>query len=183
MGGPRRRDMVSPVQPAPPIPFDRTFDALYGLEVTERSDGLIRGRVALRDALRQPAGLLHGGVIASMAEALASLATWLAVQGEGRTAQGLSNHTSFLRPVLDGSVHAVARARHRGRSTWVWEVEFFDDAERLCALSRMTIAVREGREPAPSEVRQEVSQSVEPSDRPDAPPPHRPGAGHVDHPR
>ena len=131
------------VEPATAIPFERTFDALYGLEVTERSDGLIRGRVAVSDAVRQPAGLLHGGVIASMAEALTSLATWLAVAPGGGSAQGLSNHTSFLRPVLDGHVHAVGRARHRGHTTWVWEVEFFDDADRLCALSRMTIAVRE----------------------------------------
>ncbi len=139
----RPADIVSGVDPAAPIPFERTFDALYGLEVTERSDGLIRARVAITDAVRQPGGLVHGGVIASMAEAMASLATWLAVQPEGRSAQGMSNQTSFLRPILDGHVHAVGHVRHRGRTTWVWEVEFFDDAERLCALSRMTIAVRE----------------------------------------
>ena len=39
--------------------------------------------------------------------------------------------------------HAVARRRHRGRTTWVWEVEITDDEQRLCALVRMTIAVRE----------------------------------------
>jgi uncharacterized protein (TIGR00369 family) len=54
----------------------------------------------------------------------------------------LSNQTSFLRPILEGTVHATARARHRGRTTWVWEVEITDDQERLCALVRMTIAVR-----------------------------------------
>ncbi|MDX6661298.1 MAG: hypothetical protein QOJ55_2120, partial [Solirubrobacteraceae bacterium] len=37
----------------------------------------------------------------------------------------------------------TARPRHRGRTTGVWEVDFHDDAERLCALSRMTIAVRD----------------------------------------
>ena len=57
-------------------------------------------------------------------------------------AQGLSNQTSFLRPILDGTVHAVAHRRHKGRTTWVWEVEITDDQDRLCALVRMTIAVR-----------------------------------------
>ncbi len=33
---------------------------------------------------KQPAGLVHGGVYASMAEAMASVATWLAVQKEGK---------------------------------------------------------------------------------------------------
>jgi uncharacterized protein (TIGR00369 family) len=54
----------------------------------------------------------------------------------------MSNQTSFLRPIFDGHIHAVARARHKGRTTWVWEVEFTDDEDRLCALTRMTIAVR-----------------------------------------
>jgi uncharacterized protein (TIGR00369 family) len=96
----------------------------------------------VRDHHRQPAGLVHGGVLASMAEAMTSLATWLAVHEGGQSAQGLSNQTSFLRPILGGTVHAVARRRHRGRTTWVWEVEVTDDQGRLCALVRMTIAVR-----------------------------------------
>ncbi len=57
-------------------------------------------------------------------------------------AVGSSNHTSFLRPVTEGVIHAEARRRHRGRTTWVWEVEITDDEGRLCALVRMTIAVR-----------------------------------------
>ena len=73
------------------------------------------------------------------------MATWYAVQDLGLTAQGLSNQTSFLRPIFDGTIHAVARRRHRGRTTWVWEVEITDDEDRLCALVRMTIAVREAR--------------------------------------
>jgi 1,4-dihydroxy-2-naphthoyl-CoA hydrolase len=118
------------------------FDALYGLEVLTVSDEEITARVAVRDELKQPAGLVHGGVFASIAEAITSMATWLAVQGDGRTAQGLSNQTSFLRPILDGTIHACARRRHRGRTTWVWEVDITDDEDRLCALVRMTIAVR-----------------------------------------
>jgi 1,4-dihydroxy-2-naphthoyl-CoA hydrolase len=118
------------------------FDALYGLEVLAVSDEEVTARVAVRDELKQPAGLVHGGVFASIAEAITSMATWLAVQGDGRTAQGLSNQTSFLRPILDGTIHACARRRHRGRTTWVWEVDITDDEDRLCALVRMTIAIR-----------------------------------------
>jgi 1,4-dihydroxy-2-naphthoyl-CoA hydrolase len=133
----------------PPVgtPFDSFpepvgFDRLYGLELVSANDEEIRARVAVRDELRQPAGLVHGGVFASIAESITSMATWAAVHGEGRTAQGLSNQTSFVRPIVDGTIHAVARRRHRGRTTWVWEVDITDDAGRLCALVRMTIAVR-----------------------------------------
>ena len=55
---------------------------------------------------------------------------------------GQANDTAFLRPITDGYVNARATPRHRGRTTWVWDVEVTDDEGRPCALSRMTIAVR-----------------------------------------
>jgi uncharacterized protein (TIGR00369 family) len=122
------------------------FDRLSGLEVVSLSDGDVRARVQLRDELKQPMGLLHGGVYASIAESLASLATALGVLERGEVAMGLSNSTSFLRPVTEGAVHAHATRQHKGRTTWVWDVRFSDDAGHLCALTRMTIAVR----PAPA---------------------------------
>jgi uncharacterized protein (TIGR00369 family) len=118
------------------------FDKLYGLQVVSWSDETARGTLLLRDEVKQPAGLLHGGVYASMAEALASLATALTVYDDGKTAVGQSNSTNFMRPISEGSVHALARRLHRGRTTWVWDVEFRDDEGRLCAVTRMTVAVR-----------------------------------------
>jgi 1,4-dihydroxy-2-naphthoyl-CoA hydrolase len=123
----------------------RGFDRLYGLELLACSDTEVRAQATVRDELKQPAGLVHGGVYASMAEAMASLATALGVAESGNTAMGLSNMTSFLRPITAGTVHARATRIHRGRSTWVWDVRFSDDADHTCAVTRMTIAVR----PAP----------------------------------
>jgi 1,4-dihydroxy-2-naphthoyl-CoA hydrolase len=119
------------------------FDALYGLELLAMDDESVSAQVAVRDELLQPAGLVHGGVFASIAESICSIATWRAVQADGRSAQGLSNQTSFLRPITGGTIHATAKRRHRGRTTWVWEVDITDDEGRLCALVRMTVAVRE----------------------------------------
>jgi 1,4-dihydroxy-2-naphthoyl-CoA hydrolase len=119
------------------------FDGLYGLELLELSDTRVRGRVAVRAELKQPQGLVHGGVYAAIAESLASLGTARGVLGDGKVAMGLSNQTSFLRPITGGTVHAAARRRHAGRTTWVWDVEMHDDQGRLCVLSRMTIAVRD----------------------------------------
>jgi len=115
------------------------FDRLYGLEFEELSDELVRGRVALTDDLRQPFGLAHGGLFTSIAESLASFGTAMHVEG---LAMGQANSTSFLRPITSGTVHGIARRRHRGRTTWLWDVEILDDDGRLCALTRMTIAVR-----------------------------------------
>jgi len=120
----------------------RGFDRLYGLELLSVSDTEVTARVAVREELKQPAGLVHGGVYASIAESMASLATHIAVAGQGEMAMGLANSTSFLRPVTAGTVHARATRLHRGRTTWVWDVLFTDDEGRSCAVTRMTIAVR-----------------------------------------
>jgi uncharacterized protein (TIGR00369 family) len=126
----------------PDNPYEGTFDGLYGLVLDSVEDGLVKAHVVVRDDLKQPAGLVHGGVYASIAESITSMATYVGVVQDGKTAQGLSNQTSFLRPILEGTIHAVARRRHKGRTTWLWEVEITDDQDRLCALVRMTIAVR-----------------------------------------
>jgi len=130
------------MDPASLIPYERTFDALYGLEIVEHSDGHVVGRVAVREALMQPAGLVHGGVYAAMAESLTSMATHAGVYEDGMVAQGLSNQTSYLRPILEGTITARATRRHKGRTTWVWEVDITDDEGRLCVISRVTVAVR-----------------------------------------
>ncbi len=128
----------------------RGFDRLYGMEWISCSDGEVVARVSVRDELKQPAGLIHGGVYASMAESMASFGTALGVAEQGAQAMGLSNSTSFLRPITDGVVHATATCLHRGRTTWVWDVRFSDDADRTCAVTRMTIAVRPVRDGAGS---------------------------------
>jgi 1,4-dihydroxy-2-naphthoyl-CoA hydrolase len=121
------------------------FDRLYGLQIVDYAEGEVSAQVTARDEVKQPAGLVHGGLYASIAESMTSLATALAVMPEGNMAMGLSNNTSFLRPITEGAVHAHASVIHRGRTTWVWDVRFTDDAGRSCAVTRMTIAVR----PAP----------------------------------
>ena len=118
------------------------FDQHYGLEVGEATAELVRASVRVRREVTQPLGLVHGGVYASIAEALASLGTNIAVVPDGSVGLGMSNHSTFLRPISAGTIHAVAHVRHRGRTTWIWDVELTDDDARLCAVSRVTIAVR-----------------------------------------
>ena len=111
---------------------------LVDVELLSSADGEVRARVPVTDGLKQPLGLVHGGVFAVIADELAVTATPGAIRA-------LSNQTSFLRPITEGTVHAEAFRRHRGRTTWLWDVEITDDAGRLCAVSRMTIAVRPQR--------------------------------------
>lgn len=125
-----------------PPSIEGTLDSVLGFELSELGPELARGRFEVGSRHKQPYGLVHGGVYAALAETVVSVATAQAVLADGNIAVGLSNNTSFMRPATSGHVHAEARARHRGRTTWVWDVDMTDDEGRLCATSRVTIAVR-----------------------------------------
>ena len=125
-----------------PVPFKEALDGILGFQVLSLTDESARGRVVVTDRVRQIWGLVHGGAYMALAEMLASEATVASVHDDGMIAVGLSNHTSFLRPVDSGTIHAEARRLHGGESTWLWEVYFKDDDGKLCAVSRITLAVR-----------------------------------------
>ena len=90
---------------------------LIDIELLERTEIEVRARVPVTDRLKQPLGLVHGGVYAVIADLLTA--------DSGRA---MSNQTSFLRPITGGTIHAIARRRHAGRTTQVWEVDISDDA-------------------------------------------------------
>lgn len=118
------------------------FDALIGTDWISDDPEQARARVPIRDELRQPFGLMHGGVMSSLIESVCSRATALAVFDDGMAAMGQSISVSFMRPITHGHAEVKAQARHRGRTTWVWDAEVIDAEGRLCALAQMTIAVR-----------------------------------------
>ena len=123
--------------------YERTLESQLRRETQEMTDERVVATMSVDDQpVLQPMGIVHGGVYATMAEGMVSEATFRAVYAEGNIAVGMSNQTSFLRPITGGTIHAEARRRHRGRTTWLWEVDFTDDDGRLCALTRVTMAVR-----------------------------------------
>jgi 1,4-dihydroxy-2-naphthoyl-CoA hydrolase len=126
----------------PDLERPSNFDQLYGLEFLEASPDIVRAQVVVDERHKQPLGLVHGGVYAAIAESIASIGTWLGVKDDGKISMGMNNNTTFLRPMTEGTVHAVATPLHRGRTTWVWDVEITDDAGKRVAVTRMTIAVR-----------------------------------------
>jgi uncharacterized protein (TIGR00369 family) len=128
------------------VPEPEGFAGYIGVKWVSMDPNEARGTVEVQDHHKQPYGIVHGGVYASLAESLCSTATHVAVSGDGMLSMGQANDTSFLRPITGGTITATARARTRGSTTWVWDVEITDDEGRLCALVRMTIAVRPRRD-------------------------------------
>ena len=133
------------------VPVGEALDGTLGFEVHELTPERAVGSVEVTNRIRQRVGLVHGGAYAAFAEMLASEATVAQVYPEGMIGVGLSNDSKFLRPVSQGRISATATRLHRGRTTWVWDVAFTDEQGRTCAVSRVTIAVRERRGDRPGQ--------------------------------
>ncbi|HZE04010.1 MAG TPA: PaaI family thioesterase [Solirubrobacteraceae bacterium] len=131
--------------PEPLLPLASTFEGFLELDWQTLTPDSAAVRFAVRDNLKQPLGLLHGGIYSAVAETVASVATAASVWREGMTVSGLSNSANFLRPVTAGTVQVSARCRHHDEREWLWSHEFRDGRERLCALVDVRIAVRPRR--------------------------------------
>jgi 1,4-dihydroxy-2-naphthoyl-CoA hydrolase len=123
-----------------------SFAEEIGVEWIDFDPDNARAKIVVERRHLQPFGIVHGGVYSTLAESICSGATYYAVREENMVAIGQANDTTFLRPIGEGTIMASATARHRGRTTWIWDVEMTDDEGRVCALSRMTIAVRPQRD-------------------------------------
>ncbi len=120
-----------------------TWAEKVGLHVVSATrDGVI-AEVALRADHRQPHGIVHGGVYASIIESVASIGAAMDAMSKGKTVVGLDNHTSFVRAVRGGTLHATGTPVTRGRRSQLWDVVLRDEASAIVATGRVRLLVLE----------------------------------------
>ena len=87
----------------------------------------------------QPAGLLHGGATAALAESLGSMGSFLLVEEADQAVVGIEVNANHLKGVRSGRVTATGELVHQGRTTHVWDIRVRNEAGDLCAICRLTI--------------------------------------------
>ena len=115
------------------------FAELLGLEMTAAEPDRVVFTCAVKPFMRQPYGILHGGVYCSIVETAASVAAalWL---GDAGQVVGVANTTNFLRATREGMLTATATPLQRGRTQQLWQVEIVDDEGRLAAHGQVRLA-------------------------------------------
>lgn len=112
-----------------------------GIEFLEIGDSFLKARMPVDSRTIQPAGILHGGASAALAETLGSIAASLCVDVETKTIVGLELNANHVRPVKSGWVTGVTTPIHIGKSTQIWEIRIVNEQEKLVCISRLTLAV------------------------------------------
>lgn len=114
-----------------------------GIEITELADNALIGTMPADDRNKQPFGILHGGANCVLAETLGSIAANLTCDPKTHHAVGLSISTNHIKAVRNGLVKGVAEPKHIGRTTQVWEIKTFDEADKLTSLTSLTMMIVE----------------------------------------
>ncbi len=116
------------------------FDSELGLQYLEVTPDGGRASLEITDKVKQPWGIVHGGVYCAIVESLASVCghVWLAEHGGG-TVVGVNNNTDFLRAIKSGTVTAVSTPIHRGRRQQLWLITITDEDGRTVARGQVRL--------------------------------------------
>ena len=113
------------------------FPQLLGLELVDLKFGEAVLKLKMRDDLRQPYGLLHGGATASLIDTATAFAVISAYEkGEQSTTVDLTVH--FLRPHTTGEVVCTARVARAGRRITTVSAEVVNEQGKLIATALST---------------------------------------------
>jgi 1,4-dihydroxy-2-naphthoyl-CoA hydrolase len=112
-----------------------------GIKYTEMGSDYICARMPVDQRTKQPAGLLHGGASAALAESLGSIGSVLMIDNETQAIVGIEINANHLRKVREGFVYGKAMVLAHSRKIHVWEIRISDERNRLVCISRLTVMV------------------------------------------
>ena len=119
--------------------MNNTLASHLGIKITKIDDNSLEGEMIIRDCLKQPYGILHGGASVALAETLGSLASNLSIE-ESVSTVGLDINANHIRAVREGLLKGNATPVHIGKSTHVWEIKMYNN-EKITCISRLTMAI------------------------------------------
>ena len=121
--------------------FENTLSAHLGIKITEVGDDFLKATMPVTDKVRQPMGLVHGGANVALAETVGSIGANMLVDGDNLACVGQEINANHIRAVREGTITAIAKPDHVGRTTQVWDIRLYDDRGKLSCVSRLTMAV------------------------------------------
>jgi len=112
-----------------------TFDDFINHEILEISENYIKSSLIVEDYHKQPMGMVHGGVIDTMAEASISYAAYYTQEG---TWVGVNNNTDFIKAITEGTIICEATPIKLGKRSQIWEA-ILSNNDEVCARSTVRL--------------------------------------------
>jgi 1,4-dihydroxy-2-naphthoyl-CoA hydrolase len=115
-----------------------TLMETLGIVFTDFGEDFVEATMPVNSRVHQPAGLLHGGATAALAESLGSLGSFIMVGEEAAGVVGIEINANHIRSIKEGLVTARGTLLHKGRKTHVWDIKVTDEKGRLISVCRLT---------------------------------------------
>jgi acyl-CoA thioesterase len=119
-----------------------TFYDFLGMKLEELRKGYSRFRLHADGRLHNAGGVVHGGVMASLADAAVAAALATLVDPERESIYTLEMKINYLAPAVEGDLLGEARIVQRGGTVAVGEARIQDEKGRQLALAIATFLIR-----------------------------------------
>ena len=113
------------------------FNKLLGVRIVRRHSDGVTIECKLRDELMNAAGVVHGGVLATMADTAMGISIHNHFGGR-RPITTTEMKINYLRPVKHGKAVARAHILRVGKTLCVGRVDLFDAGRKLSAVAIVT---------------------------------------------
>ena len=114
-----------------------TFAGVLGMEFTHLTPERVEATLKVRQELKQPWGIVHGGAVMTLADTVAGAGAYMNL-GQDQETVTVELKINLIGAVREGTIRAEALPLHRGRSTSIWSARITDEAGRLVAVSLST---------------------------------------------
>ena len=118
-----------------------TMSEHLGIVFSDLGENYIEATMPVDHRTRQSYGLLHGGAFCVLAETLGSHASSLVIDTSKLICVGIEINANHIRSAREGIVRGRVEPLHLGSTTHVWDIRIYDEREKLCCISRLTVAI------------------------------------------
>ncbi|AXE99143.1 PaaI family thioesterase [Paraburkholderia hospita] len=115
-----------------------SLPGLLGVRVTGLEEGVLTAELTVRSELLAPNGFLHAATVIGLADTACGYACLAHLPDNARNFTTIELKSNFVGTSTEGTIRAVAKAVHLGRSTQVWDATVTAPDGKTMALFRCT---------------------------------------------
>lgn len=111
------------------------------IEFIEAGNDYLIATMPVDSRTKQPAGLLHGGASAVLAETMGSVASLFCIDTQLFFPVGIEINANHIKSATNGLVKGICKPIKATGKIHVWEIKIYNEAEQLVCISRLTTTV------------------------------------------
>ena len=115
-----------------------TLVSTLGIVFTDVGEHFLEAKMKVTPNLHQPAGVLHGGATAALAETVGSSAAAIFSMKKNQMLRGVELSINHVRGISEGYVYAKAVPVHMGRTMQLWKITIIDEDNRDVSFAKLT---------------------------------------------